>query len=40
MIVGISIFAFITGSFSSILANFDQTNAQLNERLSLLNRLY
>mmetsp|Transcript_17553 Transcript_17553/g.27068 ORF Transcript_17553/g.27068 Transcript_17553/m.27068 type:complete len:163 (+) Transcript_17553:2088-2576(+) len=40
MILGVMAFSFGTGSLSSILQNYDQANAKLQERISVLNRIY
>jgi len=40
MILGVISFSFGTGSLSSILQNYDQANAKLQERISVLNRIY
>jgi len=39
MIVGVISFSFATGSLSSIMSNYDAANADLSERLSILNRI-
>jgi len=40
MIIGVISFSFATGSLSSIMQNYDQANAKLQERISVLNRIY
>lgn len=40
MIIGVVSFSFATGSLSSILQNYDQANAKLQEKISILNRIY
>ena len=40
MIIGVISFSFATGSLSSILQNYDQANAKLQERIQILNRIY
>lgn len=39
MIVGVTSFSFVTGSLSSIMANYDQNQAVLQEKLLHLNKL-
>jgi hypothetical protein len=39
MVIGVIVFTFISGSLSSVLSNFDATNANLQERLLFLNKL-
>ena len=39
MLVGVISFSFATGSLSSIMANYDQANAKLEERIEILNRI-
>lgn len=39
MIIGVISFSFATGSLSSIIANFDSSEAQLKEKLSTLNAI-
>jgi hypothetical protein len=40
MILGVIAFSFATGSLSSILQNYDQANAKLQERIGIVNRIY
>ena len=40
MLVGVIAFSFATGSLTSILSNYDQANAKLQEKISILNRVY
>ena len=40
MMIGVISFSFATGSLSSILQNYDQANAKLQERIQVLNRIY
>ena len=40
MLIGVIAFSFATGSLSSILSNYDQANAKLQERISILNRIF
>jgi hypothetical protein len=40
MIIGVISFSYATGSLSSILQNYDQANAKLQERTAVLNRIY
>jgi hypothetical protein len=40
MMVGVIAFSFATGSLTSILSNYDQANAKLQEKISILNRVY
>lgn len=40
MIIGVISFSFATGSLSSILQNYDQANAKLQERIQILNRIF
>jgi len=40
MLVGVISFSFATGSLSSIMSNYDQANAKLQERITVLNRIY
>lgn len=40
MIIGVMAFSFATGSLSSVLQNYDQANAKLQERITVLNRIY
>lgn len=39
MVLGVICFSFATGSLSSIMQNFDQANAKLQERIAILNRI-
>ena len=39
MIIGVISFSFATGSLSSIIANYDSSEAQLKEKLSILNAI-
>jgi hypothetical protein len=39
MIIGVISFSFATGSLSSIIANYDSSEAQLKEKLSTLNAI-
>ena len=39
MVIGVISFSFATGSLSSIIANFDSSEAQLKEKLSTLNTI-
>jgi hypothetical protein len=39
MVIGVVVFTFISGSLSSVLSNFDSTNASLQEQMLFLNRL-
>ena len=39
MLTGVSIFTFISGALSSILSNYDNSQAELHERLLYLTRL-
>ena len=39
MVIGVLAFTFASGSLSSIIANADSTEADLNERLLLVHRL-
>ena len=39
MILGVISFSFATGSLSSILSNYDQANAKLQERIAIVNRV-
>ena len=40
MLVGVISFSFATGSLSSIMSNYDHANAKLQERITVLNRIY
>ena len=40
MIVGVIAFSYANGTLSSIIQNFDQTNAEFTEKLMVLNRIY
>lgn len=40
MLIGSISFTFFTGSLSSILQNYDNANAKLQERISVLNQIY
>ena len=40
MLVGVISFSFGTGSLSSIMQNYDQANSKLQERITVLNRIY
>jgi hypothetical protein len=40
MILGVISFSFATGSLSSILQNYDQAHAKLQERIGIVNRIY
>jgi len=40
MLIGVISFSFATGSLSSIMQNYDQANAKLQERITILNRIY
>ena len=40
MIIGVISFSFATGSLSSIMQNYDQANAKLQERITVLNRIF
>lgn len=40
MLIGVLSFSFATGSLSSIMSNYDQANAKLQERIAILNRIY
>jgi hypothetical protein len=40
MSMGVISFSFATGSLSSILQNYDQANAKLQERIQVLNRIF
>lgn len=39
MVIGVVCFTFISGSLSSVLSNYDSTNANLQEKLMQLNKL-
>ena len=40
MLIGVISFSFMNGSLTSILANHDQENAVMNERIQILNSIY
>ena len=40
MLVGVICFSFASGSLSSILQNLDSSNAEVKEKLGVLNRIY
>jgi hypothetical protein len=40
MVIGVIAFSFLNGSLTSILANHDQKNAALNEKITILNSIY
>jgi len=40
MVVGVIAFSYANGTLSSIIQNFDQTNAEFTEKLMILNRIY
>lgn len=40
MLLGVISFSFATGSFSSILQSYDQQNAKLQQKISILNRIH
>ena len=40
MVIGVISFSFMNGSLTSILANHDQKNAALNEKISILNNIH
>ena len=40
MLAGVTVFSFISGAFSSIISNFDASQAALNEKLMFLQKLY
>jgi NADH:ubiquinone oxidoreductase subunit 2 (subunit N) len=39
MIVGVVAFSFANGSLTSIIQNYDSSNAQLQEKIGILNRI-
>ena len=40
MVIGVISFSFANGSLASILANYDDQNADLQEKIEILNRVY
>jgi hypothetical protein len=40
MIFGVMLFSYANGSLSSIIQNYDSTNAKYQEKLNILNRIY
>ena len=40
MLIGVISFSFATGALSSIMQNYDQASAKLQERITILNRIY
>ena len=40
MIIGVISFSFANGSLASILANYDEQNAELQEKVNILNKVY
>ena len=40
MVTGVIAFSFANGSLTSIIQNYDQTNANYQEKLNILNRAY
>lgn len=40
MVIGVISFSFMNGSLTSILANHDQKNAVLNDKISILNTIH
>ena len=40
MIIGVVAFSYANGTLSSIIQNYDQTNAEFADRLMILNRIY
>ena len=40
LIVGASTYIIGTGSITTLMSNFDQANANLNEKLNVLNNIY
>lgn len=39
MVIGVSSFSFVSGALSSIMSNYDQRQADLQEKVLQLNRL-
>jgi len=40
MVVGVIAFSFASGSLASVIQNYDNQNAKLNDRLTILNKMY
>jgi hypothetical protein len=40
MLIGVIAFSFATGALSSIMQNYDNASAKLQERITVLNRIY
>ena len=40
MVIGVISFSFANGSLASILSNYDEQNAELLERINILNKVY
>ena len=40
MVIGVISFSFANGSLASILANYDEQNAELQEKINILNKIY
>jgi hypothetical protein len=40
MLVGAISFSFFTGSLSSIISDYDKSNAKMQHRINVLNRIY
>lgn len=40
MVIGVMAFSFANGALSSIIQNYDLSNAEYHERMEILNKIY